>query len=179
MRKLNEYGITLSELAEADIELLRGWRNAPEIAENMEFNEHITSVQQKIWFNNLSKKPNYYFIITHQNNKIGLIHLNEFDNQNQSAHAGLFIAEKKYTGTGVSLGASLMLLTFAYNQLKLKTVYAKVKQTNKAAINYNLGLGFVFSKRLNSQFDLYHLTPELFNNKFDALKILAEKLAEH
>ncbi len=179
MRKLNEYGITLSELAEADIELLRGWRNAPEIAENMEFTGHIGSAQQMVWFNDLSKKPNYYFIITHQNNKIGLIHLNEFDNQNLSAHAGLFIAEKKYTGTGVSLGASLMLLTFAFNILKLKTVYAKVKQSNKAAINYNMGLGFVLDKHLNSQFDLYNLTPELFNNKFDSLKKLAQKLAEH
>ena len=179
MRKLNEYGITLTELAEDDIELLRGWRNTPEIANNMEFNGHISSNEQINWFANLNKKPNYYFIISHQNIKIGLIHLNEIDKENQSAHAGLFIAEKKYTGTGVALGASLMLLAFAFNELKLNTVFAKVKQSNTGAINYNKGLGFAFNQHLNSTFDLYSLTPKLFEVKFNSLKKLAENLVNH
>ena len=176
MRKLNEYGITLAELSEEDIELLRNWRNSPEIANNMEYNGYISDKAQLKWYLELSKKPNYYFIIIHQNIKIGLIHLNEFDLENQSAHAGLFIAEKKYTGTGVSLGASLILLTFAFNELKLNTVYAKVKQSNVTAVNYNIGLGFVFNQHLNSNFDLYSLTPELFHTKLNTLKKLAEYL---
>lgn len=174
MQTLKGYGITLSRLTQTDIELVRSWRNAPEIAANMEYAKYITADEQLIWFNQLNPGYNFYFIIKQQNQKIGLIHLNQLNQEELTAHAGLFIAKKNYTGTGVALGASLLLLTFAFNVLNLRKVYAKVKLTNAEAITYNIGLGFVFYKHLNNHFDLFGLTPERFNSKKDLLSKLAE-----
>jgi RimJ/RimL family protein N-acetyltransferase len=168
------HGITLTKLNEDDLELLRNWRNTPEISDNMEFRNYISKEEQESWFRSLSLNTNLYYIISYHQRKIGLIHLNNFDHERASAHAGLFIAEKEYVGTGVSLGASLHLLTYAFEELKLKVVYAKVKRDNLSALKYNSGLGFVFDRHLNNEFSQY-LTTKV---DFDSRKSLLLKLAK-
>jgi RimJ/RimL family protein N-acetyltransferase len=140
----------------------------------MEYRGHITSEDQNLWFRNLCAKTNYYFIINYQNRKIGLIHLNKFDHENSSAHAGLFIAESEFTGTGISLGASLLILTYAFDELKLDIVYAKIKRDNLSALKYNSGLGFVFERNLNESFSLYKTTKSDFLEKKSMLIKLAQ-----
>lgn len=174
MQVLESHGITLTKLNEDSLELLRNWRNTPEISDNMEFRNYISREEQELWFRNLCLKTNYYYIISYCEKKIGLIHLNNFDDTGTSAHAGLFIADKEYVGTGVSLGASLLLLNFAFEELKLQVIYAKVKRDNLPAIKYNSGLGFVFDKHLNNEFSLYQTT----KTEFDSRKSLLSKLAQ-
>ena len=174
MQILKNHGITLTKLDEGSLEILRNWRNAPEISSNMEYRGHITSEDQNLWFRNLCAKTNYYFIINYQNRKIGLIHLNKFDHENSSAHAGLFIAESEFTGTGISLGASLLILTYAFDELKLDIVYAKIKRDNLSALKYNSGLGFVFERYLNESFSLYKTTKSDFLEKKSMLIKLAQ-----
>jgi RimJ/RimL family protein N-acetyltransferase len=174
LHTLKNYGITLTKLEEDSLELLRTWRNTPQISGNMEFRGYISQENQKLWFKNLCTETNYYFIINYQDRKIGLIHLNKFNDENVSAHAGLFIAEKEFTGTGISLGASLLILTYAFDELKLETIYAKIKRDNLSAIKYNNGLGFIFEKYLNEDFSLYKTNKQDFYNR----KSLLEKLAQ-
>lgn len=174
MQTLNGNGITLTPLNEFDLELVRNWRNSPQIANNMEFRGYIGVDDQINWFKNLDCKSNYYFVVSYQSKKIGLIHLNKIDTLHKSAHAGLFIAENEFTGTGISLGASLLILSFGFNNLKLQTIYAKIKQNNTLALQYNTGLGFVFDSQLNNEFCLYKLTKA----NFEAQKPTLEKLAK-
>ncbi len=174
MQISESHGIILTKLNEDSLELLRNWRNTPEISGNMEFREYISKEEQELWYRNLCSSTNYYYIISYQLKKIGLIHLNNFDHEKASAHAGLFIAEKEYVGTGVSLGASLLLLTFAFEKLKIKVIYAKVKRDNVSALKYNSGLGFVFDRQLSDEFNLYKTTKE----EFDKRKSILSKLAK-
>lgn len=174
MQKLNSQSITLTTLCEDDLELLRNWRNTPQISGNMEFRGYITSEEQIKWFKGLYNSTNYYFIINYQECKIGLIHLNKFDDREKSAHAGLFIAEKEFTGTGISLGASLLILSYAFEELNLQIVYAKIKRDNLSALEYNMGLGFVLEEHLNDAFSLYKITKQAFNNNKPLLVKLAQ-----
>jgi RimJ/RimL family protein N-acetyltransferase len=174
LEELKSNSITLTKLNEGNLELLRNWRNTPQISKNMEFSGYITSENQHLWFSNLCTKTNYYFIIHYQNRKIGLIHLNKFDHDRSSAHAGLFIAENVFTGTGISLGASLLLLTYAFDELNLDIVYAKIKRNNLSALRYNSGLGFVFEKNLNESFSLYRITKSDFHEKKSLLIKLSQ-----
>ena len=174
MGELKSKVITLTKLDEGNLELLRNWRNTPQISNNMEFTGYITSEDQKVWFKNLCSETNYYFIIHYQNRKIGLIHLNKFDHDKSSAHAGLFIAENEFTGTGISLGASLLIMTYAFDELKLDTVYAKIKRDNLSAVKYNSELGFIFEKHLNESFSLYKTTKHDFLEKKSILIKLAQ-----
>jgi RimJ/RimL family protein N-acetyltransferase len=174
LQTLKNQCITLTRLDEDSLELLRTWRNTPQISDNMEFRGYISQENQEQWFKNLCTETNYYFIINYQGRKIGLIHLNKFEDENASAHAGLFIAEKEFTGTGISLGASLLILTYAFDELKLETIYAKIKRDNLSALKYNSGLGFVFEKNLNDNFSLYKTNKQDFSDR----KSILEKLAQ-
>jgi RimJ/RimL family protein N-acetyltransferase len=156
------FGITLEELQEQHLELVRTWRNSAEIAAMMEFNQYISAQEQMTWFNNLVQTTNCYFVIRYNNQLIGLTHLNKFDEEAGTAHAGLFIADKRYFGTGISFGVSLLILHHGFYTLNLNTIFAKVKTSNAAALAYNEILGYTFEQSINNAFSLYKLTKSAF-----------------
>ncbi len=144
------------------------------IAEQMEYREHINREQQQQWFNEIcNSKTAFYFIMYVADKPVGLIHLNQIAIESGSAHAGLFIGDQRFIGTGVVLGASLLLLHFAFDELELETVYAKVKNVNKAAIAYNQLLGFERVLKHNHEFDIYALSKAKYELKQKSLEKLA------
>jgi UDP-4-amino-4,6-dideoxy-N-acetyl-beta-L-altrosamine N-acetyltransferase len=168
--KLIGKNIVLKRLTVEDIELVRNWRNTPEVAHMMEFKQHISSEEQYAWFKQLNPDEDYYFIIRYQHEKIGLIHLNKYCSTQTSAHAGLFIGNKKYVGTGATIEASILLLDLAFHQLKLTCVYAKMNKQHHTAAQYNKLLGFNFHSSVNNQFDLYVLTAQNYLDNQAKLK---------
>ena len=139
--KLSLGGVTLKRLEEKDLEMLRTWRNDPKIRRVMFFQEDITRDMQLKWFTSLSELD-YYFVIETDKKPVGLIHLNIDEKDRDSAFAGLFIHDDSYWGTQVPVYSSLALLHFAFEDLDLKQVLAKVRKDNSAAIRYNQSLGF-------------------------------------
>ncbi len=133
--------VVLKRLELSDIEMLRNWRNDPEISERMFYNEFISESMQLKWFQSL-KSTDFYFIINYKNKAIGLINLSNENAALKEAESGLFIAEKKYWGGPVSIYASLALLRFAFEERNLNQVLAKVRKDNVVAIKYNEQLGF-------------------------------------
>lgn len=172
MLNLNNKEIELKPLVLEDIELVRQWRNSPLILFNMEFQKIISAEEQLLWFNSLKNEKCYYFLITVNSQKVGLVHLNKFEND--TAHVGLFIGNQNYVGTGISLGASVLILSFAFEELKLTKLFAKVKSSNNVAINYNQSLGFEFSDTLNDTFSQFIITKEKYFQKADYLKKLIQ-----
>jgi UDP-4-amino-4,6-dideoxy-N-acetyl-beta-L-altrosamine N-acetyltransferase len=141
---IEKYGICLEPLTLESAMLVREWRNSPKVSQFMDFKENISIEQQKLWFEYTVSSKNIYFVIIKSALPIGLIHLDRFDNQNKSAYAGLFIGNEKFEGTGIAFKASLALLEFAFEELKLETIFAKVHVENAVAIAYNRNLGFEF-----------------------------------
>lgn len=142
----------------------------------MEFNQHITTQQQVAWFNKLAQARSYYFTIHAKETAIGLMHLNEFDDREQSANVGLFIGDQAYLGSGITLGASLLILDFAFGPLNLEKLRAKVKNTNATAIRYNAFLGFSWLEPVNETFGSYIITKEAYLGKKTELSKLASSL---
>lgn len=132
--------------------LIRNWRNSKHVSQFMEFQEQISETQQIEWFLTLEQEQNYYFTVHHEEEPIGLIHLNQFNSKDLSAFAGLFIGKEEFEGTGAAFAASIQLLDFAFDELQLQCVYAKVHQSNQVALNYNEHLGFKYEKRLDKNF---------------------------
>lgn len=139
--KLSFCGIVLRRIVHDDIEMLRSWRNDKKIAGFMFYQEYITSEMQEKWFQSLSSSD-YYFIIEVDRSPLGLIHLAKDKEEVDCAHAGLFIYDESYWGSQIPVLASLCLLRFAFEQLLLKQVKAKVRKENTIAWKYNERLGF-------------------------------------
>lgn len=156
--------VQLIPLNEKHLEMVRIWRNADEIRQQMEYTALISKQEQLNWYQSLNPETNFYFVIQCNNTHIGLTQINQIDWVNKHANCGLFIAQKEYTGLGISLAASIQLLDLAFFKLELQYLTAKVKNTNSAAIAYNHQLGFTLNQSLNSQFNKYILTAETYSS---------------
>jgi RimJ/RimL family protein N-acetyltransferase len=174
MNQIEGYGIILQPLNINTIQLVRNWRNQDQIRSQMEFQEVISPTEQLIWFQKLDKQANQYFVIQIDLKLVGLIHLKNIDLKNKIAEAGLFIGENTFVGTGISLGASILMLEYAFNNLGLITVQAKVKNNNTIAQQYNQLLGFKNKNQLNDNFSIW----ELSKSEFEVLRATLIKLIE-
>ncbi len=139
---IETYGVLLEPLSLSTALLVREWRNAPRIRQFMDYQQEISEQQQIQWFREVEASRNYFFVIRRHQQPIGLIHLDRFSADRTTAFAGLFIGEEKFAGTGAAFAASLSLLDFAFEELKLHSVFAKVHRQNHIAIQYNAALGF-------------------------------------
>ncbi len=159
---LNKYNIRLEPINSDSLETLRLWRNSDAVSQFMEHKKEISKEEQKIWFSKIDPKKEYYFIIKKEEFAIGMIHINKINSESKSAEVGLFIGENNFQGTGISFGASLNLLDFAFDYLNLNTVFAKVNNANKNAILYNSFIGFTEDSPVNIDFTMWKLTPEMY-----------------
>jgi UDP-4-amino-4,6-dideoxy-N-acetyl-beta-L-altrosamine N-acetyltransferase len=169
---LSDKNIELQLLEESTLEVLRNWRNSKEVNKFMDYQKEISKEDQRSWFENLPKEKNYYFIIRDEKKPIGMIHLGEIDESSKTAQSGMFIGEEQYRGTGVALKASLLLLKFAFEELGLIELFAKVKDDNKQAQHYNRLLGFQEKNKLNDSFSQWSLKKSDFDLKKTFLKQL-------
>lgn len=169
---LTSKNIELRLLDLSTLETLRNWRNRSDVNQFMEYREVISAEVQRQWFNNLSKENNYYFIIFTNDNPIGMIHLGDVDIMLRTAESGMFIAERSYRGIGLALSASLLLLEFAFEELGLLELFAKVKNDNIQAQDYNKLLGFQEKRKLNDDFSQWTLEKRVYDIKKPFLKQL-------
>lgn len=154
---LCNYGLVLEPLKQHHLETVRKWRNSELVNEFMEFKENISIDQQQKWFASLNPKTTNYFIIKSESIPIGLIHLNNINFELKQADVGLFIGEATFIGTGITFGASLLLLDIAFNHFQLEKVVAKVNESNENAIRYNTFLGFKKKEQLSIDFSNWEL----------------------
>ena len=139
---VEQYGIKYTRITEQDLETVRYWRNQPFIRETMQFKEYITPSMQKVWYQKINNKENYYFVIEYEQKKIGLINCKE-SSEFKVAEGGIFIWEKKYWGTHIPAFASLTMLQAVFDVFQAGDVsLATVDCNNKKAIDFNLMLGY-------------------------------------
>lgn len=149
------FGIELRLLSEETLELVRGWRNDEQTSRFMQFREQIAPADQLKWFQSLEKA--YYFVIYSGAVPVGLIDLKKIDEKNKTAESGLLIGNTDFVGTGIALGASVLLLDFAFGELNLQTVTATISNQNSEAEKYNQLLGFVKKQSVDGQFYRWEL----------------------
>lgn len=157
------FGLELKPLSESTLEQVRRWRNDKQTARHMEFRNEISIEGQQKWFSSIQNA--YYFVIYSGSVPIGLIDLKKIDPDKKTAESGLLIGNKDFIGTGITLGASILLLDFAFDQLKLETVTAKIRKENQEAEKYNQLLGFEPEQSINAEFRIWVITKEMYQKK--------------
>ncbi len=176
--KWTQYGLTLSLLTESEIEMVRYWRNHPDVSRFMEYRQYISADMQQQWFAGINNTKNFFFIIEHQTIPIGLISTTNIDWQGKSAECGIFVWNEKAAGSHVPVFAVLAMLNFVFWVLRLQTTYIKVHRENQKAKRYNQALGYQLiadDKNLTSDFQLYQLTKAVFIQKTTILRQLGSK----
>ncbi len=157
-------------LTHGDIELVRKWRNSPEINQFMEYREYITPEMQEKWFNSVNNKYNLYFIIEYKGDKIGLINGKDINWDESSMETGIFIWDTRYLNTPIPLLAVLIFGELGIMTFELKA-YAHILKTNERAIRYNTLMGFKLCEgQENLDNQLYVMTKESYSKKARLLR---------
>jgi UDP-4-amino-4,6-dideoxy-N-acetyl-beta-L-altrosamine N-acetyltransferase len=136
-----KYGVKLKKLTQDKIELVRTWRNDPEISKYMEFRDHITSDMQINWFNKINNENNFYFIIEYEGHEIGLSNVKDIDFKNKIGESGIFIYDANYLNSDVPYRAVLCLNDYFFISLDFKRLIGHVLSDNKRAIRFNKSIG--------------------------------------
>lgn len=139
---ITKYGITLIRLKHEHIELIRQKRNLPYIQEKMIFKKKISKWRQLRWYRKTNNMFNYYFIIEHKGNFIGLVNGKNADFKTRTMEGGIFIWERNYWNTHIPLLASVVMHDCSFLLSNFNTLYAKILTDNKNAINFNKNLGY-------------------------------------
>jgi RimJ/RimL family protein N-acetyltransferase len=162
--ELSGYQVVLSEVTEGDIEMIRQWRNDPNVSQYMLSQNIISREQQQAWFKKIQRDiGQQHFVIHYKNMPIGVANIRACY-QGESLRAanaiepGLYIANDKYRNNILAFSPTLVLNDYCFNQLGCQTLKAIVKADNKAALNYNAKLGYRFEKASENQSDLVAIT---------------------
>lgn len=175
---LEQYGILLKRLELDDLELVRKWRNDPEIQKTMNFRNHITEQMQIDWFQSINNALNYYFIVICDGVKIGLINAKNISIENKTAEGGIFIWDKDYVNGLQPVYASLCLMNSAFKSMDFfQKFIVHVRKDNPKAITYNTMLGYQINEEMSTKESYFmELSKEYFLEHTERLNKVAQKL---
>lgn len=168
---IQAYGVTLSRLAEADLELVRSWRNRPEIRDYMVHREYITEEMQRRWFASINNRYNFYSVIHYDGQAIGLSHTKNVDWTTMVGEGGMMIWSREHQNSAVPFLAALLGTDWMFGKFGLQAIVGRVLKTNKRALRYDRALGYVFeTPDPSSETVIGRLTPESYERATKALR---------
>lgn len=139
--------VTIRPLVESDAYTSVKWRNDPEVFKytGNTYKNEIKIDNELEWIRKVTASPtDYRCAILADDVYVGNIYLTDIDGT--SAHYHIFIGNKEYWGKGVAKQASLQILDYAFNKLKLTSVALRVRKANISALMLYKKLGFVEEK---------------------------------
>lgn len=139
---LSNYGVTLRRLTHDKIEMLRQWRNDPEIRQNMVYRETITPEMQERWFANLDLSRNFYFIVEYKGIEIGMVNIKNMDHVKKDGENGIIIYNEKFRGTDIPYRAFLVMYDWFFEELGYNNTYSHILITNPASKRLGEFMGY-------------------------------------
>jgi len=138
------YGVTQTRVTEDDIELIRSWRLDPRVRRHMLYQGEISAEQQRAWFRSIDNDSNYFFVVHHEGQKIGLNSIKDIDWQRRSGQGGLFIVPEALRASLLVFRIAIPPLLWLFDEMGLEEVHAVIRADNRRAIRYNHALGHRF-----------------------------------
>lgn len=175
---IEQYGIRLKRLTHGDIELVRQWRNHPDIRKTMAYRKYITRDMQEKWFASIDNALNYYFLIEYKGRDIGVINTKNINLDEMYGEGGIFIWEKASENEFAGVLASLCFLNAVFFILKIfNKSFIQVLRTNGKATAFNRSLGYVLVPgQPKNKNPYYILTREDYESKTRLLRKTAAKM---
>jgi RimJ/RimL family protein N-acetyltransferase len=176
--KYTRYGIGFRWMREADIEMVRQWRNDPVVANNYEFRDHITAEMQQKWFQSVNNINNLYTILEYKGNEIGVINVKNISWENKTCEGGIFIPDTRYHLTGLPAIISYVTTEIIFRMFDWKVAYAHVLRNNLSVQQFVKMLGYQLlpdQEEINNQ--KYVITRESFELKAEKIRKAISVLA--
>jgi RimJ/RimL family protein N-acetyltransferase len=146
--EIQAFGIRLGRLQQGQIELVRQWRNHPEVARYMLSQEPISAAQQQAWFDRIqAANDRRYYLIHWQDQPSGFASVTSTDGvpltQAEDLEAAIYFApDSPLRGNLLAFAPALALNDACFAQLPAQRLLARVKPDNQAALRFNQAMGY-------------------------------------
>jgi RimJ/RimL family protein N-acetyltransferase len=145
---LDAYGVNLRRLERADIELVRTWRNHPEVARHMLSQAHITAEQQLNWFIRIdAASDRAHYLVSHKGQPTAFASVTsntgEALAESDILEAAIYLApDSRCRGTMLAFAPALALNDACFDALRCTQLVARVRRENAAALRFNARMGY-------------------------------------
>jgi UDP-4-amino-4,6-dideoxy-N-acetyl-beta-L-altrosamine N-acetyltransferase len=135
--------INLRLLTENDLEMVRGWRNSPEVSQYMYTDEIIMEEQQKKWYQKIKDDPSSVTWIIENNGKsLGVASLNSINRNFSSCYWAFYLGDTTVRGGGIGAKVEFNVLRYVFEELKLNKLRCEVFNFNDKVIRMHEKFGF-------------------------------------
>lgn len=137
------HDLKMIPLAETHKELVRKWRNMPEVSAYMYSDEHISEQEHNMWFSKIMNDSSCEFWIIQYNKKpLGLASISGIDQTLKSCYWAFYLGESAARGAGVGTGVELYVINHVFQNLGLNKLRCEVFTFNEKVIRMHEKFGF-------------------------------------
>jgi UDP-4-amino-4,6-dideoxy-N-acetyl-beta-L-altrosamine N-acetyltransferase len=133
----------LRPVVEADRDLLRHWRNQPDVRRFMYTDHVISEDEHAAWFARaLTRDDARFWVIRSDGQDVGLVNLYDIDRRHGTCFWAFYIGETDVRGKGVGAFTEFTTLERVFGELGLRKLCCEVLDTNPAVIALHERFGF-------------------------------------
>lgn len=126
-----------------DRELVRNWRNLPEVARFMYTDHMITEEEHARWFERVLADPSCrYWVIVWDGKEVGVANLTAIDHVNSRCYWAFYLADPAVRGRGIGTYVEYALLRTVFEELSLGKLCCEVLATNPNVVALHKSCGF-------------------------------------
>jgi len=146
------------KIKEEDLELILNWRTLPEVTRYMVTDIEYNMENQIKWYQKIrTDESSKYWMISYQDNKIGLIYLTDIDYKNKHCTWGYYIGENAYRSIGGIIPP--YLYNYVFHEMKFNKIIAEVIEGNQNIMKLHELHGYRFVGKYEKhiyKYDKYH-----------------------
>lgn len=132
--------LTLRDMQPDDLEMVRSWRNHPNVRCHMLTQNEISAEEHAQWFGRVQQDPQRHVVLVHeQQQPLGLVHFTPVNGQGV-VDWGFYLTPQAPKGSGRKLARKA--LDFAFTQQGWHKVCGQVISSNAASRRFHLKMGF-------------------------------------
>lgn len=153
MLKLEYENICIREFAENDIANKVRWINDEKNNRYLHYDLPLSIEKTMAWFQNKAENR-LDCVIEYNGIPVGLIGLLNIDNKSQKVEFYISMGRDDFKRKGIATHSTKLLLSYAFNELKMNKIYLNVDEDNIAACSLYEKVGFTLEGRFIQ--DLFH-----------------------
>lgn len=143
--RLEGQNVYLRYITYDDTDMIVRWRNQENVRKYFLFREDFTTAMHESWLKNRVETGDVdQFIVCMKDTDrpVGSTYLRDIDHVNGKAEYGVFLGEEEVRGQGIGKEILNLTVKYAFDELKLHRVYARVIEGNDASKYCFLNCGF-------------------------------------
>lgn len=138
--------IYLRPITADDSEMVVRWRNKPAVVENFIYRKPVSIMEHESWLANKVFKGLVHQFVVCENEKdipLGSVYLQNFEEEHRRAESGIYLGEDRAYGRGIGTEAVRLMAEYAFGELGMHKLTARVLAYNTASRRLHEKAGYV------------------------------------